>query len=212
MPQFSVLDPLCDSSLSLKTKLAIMQERFPALSKRRGKKGQRSKDHEQIWSCSLLDGPTALTANGAGLALFFVNNSPANTYDWTTYVGLFSEYRTVSVSTTFHPLQVVNTATSFSNFFGTSIDDNAATAGAAPASAAEVYGHTDTLIDHEPYGLVHHRWECLKDASNPDDTWNLTSAPATTGAIKGCYSSTIVTATVGYVVDRYEVQFRGLKG
>jgi len=195
---------------------------LPALQRmfgnpRKSKSG-RGKTHEHVWTLRLNSGPVILTSTAGGLLAFYFNNDPTTTangasvYDWTSFASIFSEYRVKKVKATVHPILVAPASLGDQGaiqHFASCIDDEVATASTAPTVAA-VWGHEDTFIFHDQYRPMHHEWNVQYQASNPDDTWTLTSAPAATGAIK--FAGTAA-ASLGLFAARslLEVEFRGFE-
>jgi len=195
---------------------------LPALQRmfgnpRKSKSG-RGKTHEHVWTLRLNSGPV-LIASAASLIAFYVNNDPTGTangaavYDWTSFASIFSEYRVKKVKATVHPIyNAVSTTTDVGvvKHLASCIDDEAATAATAP-TVASVWGREDTFVFHNQYKPVFHEWNVQYQASNPDDTWTLTSAPAPTGAIKFAGASLTAAADLYYIRSSLEVEFRGFE-
>ncbi len=153
---------------------------------------------------------TSIACTAGGVLASYANNDPSPAPGWSGLSGTFSEYRVDRVTLTVVPYWNVNNATQNLPYCYSCIDEESSAASVGPSTAAEVVGHVDTCEMHDGHSKWSRTWNVQFQASNPDDTWTVTSAPAATGAIK-FYGDGILPVSTNCVRIHvvWHIRFRG---
>jgi len=163
---------------------------------------------ERIWKL-----PMAYTAvvnsNASGFLVTYANNDPSSAVDWSSFAGVFHQFRVSKIRATVTPFYDVNSTGQYQRqvFSYLDADDGLV----LPANYQSALAHADTLEIHNGYKPIHRSYDPLKHASNPRDTWNDTaSPPAGTCAIKFVGVASPVSTAFWDLTIEYEVEFQGL--
>lgn len=158
-----------------------------------------------------------VTTSGAGVVQVAANNDPTISPSWSSAAALFNQYRVKATKLTYVPLYVVNAIANLpAGVRGVSaqallsfIDEDDAT---TLPNITQAQVHADSLLVHSGYDKIVREAKPVNAAStNPDDTWNDTSAPvAATQAVKLVGNHNLLAEVVANVVVEWEVEFRGL--
>jgi len=167
-----------------------------------------SSTSERVWRIPLAT-TVSITTNVSGFALTYANNDPSPGVDWSSFAGVFNQFRVSEIRATLVPFYSVNAAGQYQRQIYSYIDaDDGAT---APTNYQSALAHADTLEVHGGYSIVRRTANPLIHASNPRDTWYDTAAPpAGTYAIKFVGVCSPVSSSFFDLTVVWMVEFQGL--
>jgi len=146
-----------------------------------------------------------VTASAAGVYAIAFGNDPSLYQQWSTFQGIYREYRVLSMKFHYEPdQQYSNTST---NVFGspwiTAFDTAADTTNPATYVSVATYGGSVLVNSARPWTRTY------KMGGIEESGFKVTSSPASTVTLKAYLSGVTNSATIGFYLAEILVQFRG---
>lgn len=141
----------------------------------------------------------ACTTSAGGVVDVVFGSSPAVLNEWTSWQGLYHEYRVLAIELTYIPVKNIS---NWAYGVGSTVVDRQTSAALGSVTAATNHE------SHVAFQMFNKWTRTARMMGNPDDKWTDISSPISTFYIK-CYSSGNSTIqTIGQFFLTYLVEFR----
>jgi len=148
-----------------------------------------------------------IAANASGLLSASFTNNPTAASDYSSYAGLYSEYRTLATRIRWIPVAQGFQSGTSSNFQGPMViyTIRSITSYSAPPNFAEAYDNDGAKVHH-----ISREWVVTARMNGtPDSDWVPTSSPTATWAHYLFATGLSPSAGYGYIFIDFLCQFRG---